>query len=271
MKADQTFGELCVFYVAMTRARHAVYCITAEKQNRKNAARWLMENFPAGDKTDAVREVGQNDWFLHITKPPTEKPKVIKGDRIRRPGSPEIGVPPSGAGEDLPAGVILGGGEAKHLGTEVHEILARIEWSGDSPDLAAASPEAARLVVEFLDSERAAVLKKPHGKVLLWREKAFDVEIDGRPVSGVFDRVHIELDEQGKPSAARVYDFKTDKNPLDLCKKYRDQLGVYAKAAALLLGLEESKARATPIAVRTDLPVRGEVKQTPKRPPGIRR
>lgn len=251
MKADQTFGELCVFYVAMTRARHAVYCLTAEKQNRKNAARWLMETFPAGDKTDAIREVGQNDWFLHITKPPPEKPKVIKGDPIRRTGRPPTGVPSSGAGEDLPAGVILGGGEAKHLGTEVHEILARIEWSGDSPDLAAASPEAARLVSEFLGSDRASVFQKPAGPVMLWRERAFDVEIDGQPFSGIFDRVHIEVGADGRPIRAHIFDFKTDRDSGDLREKYATQLETYRNAAARLLGLDISKVEASPVGIRT--------------------
>ncbi len=250
MKADQTFGELCVFYVAMTRAKHAVYCLTAEKQNRKNAARWLMETFPGGDKTRAVREVGQEDWFLHIKKDPPEQPKIIKGDSIRRPCGPEAGVPSSQVGEDLPAGVILGGGASRHLGTEVHEILARIEWLDDKPDLSGASPEAARLVGEFLGSESAAVLRRPDGPVLLWQERAFDVEIDGKPVSGIFDRVHIALGRDNRPVSAKIYDFKTDKETGDLGEKYRGQMKYYRAAAGLLLGLPPEAVMATPLPVR---------------------
>ncbi len=251
MRANQTFGELCVFYVAMTRAKHAVYCLTDERQERKNAARWLMRTFPTGAEGDSIREVGDRDWALGVRKDEAEVPTVISGASIRQSALTEsVQTPSTHDGEDLPAGLILGGGAARHLGSEVHEILAGVEWLGDLPDLSTASPAAAGLVRDFLVSKRAAVLEKPFTPVLLWRERAFDVEVNGQPISGIFDRVHVALGDDGQPCEAHVYDFKTDRDPVDLHKKYQEQLQAYARAAARLLGLDESKVKASPLSIR---------------------
>ncbi|MEX1114424.1 MAG: 3'-5' exonuclease, partial [Akkermansiaceae bacterium] len=248
MKANQAFGELCVFYVAMTRAKHAVYCLTAERQNRKNAARWLMQAFPVGAEGDSTRELGDKDWPAQIAKKEGELPVIISNNSIRQAGSNKRPASPSiHEGEDTPAGLILGGGAARHLGTEVHELLAQVEWLGDVPDFSGATPEASKLVREFLASDRAAPLRKPDEKTLLWRERAFDVQIDGRPLSGIFDRVHIKSDSDGQPTAAQIYDFKTDHTDVDLSKKYHDQLESYRQAASKLLGLQLDQVTALPV------------------------
>ena len=252
MKANQAFGELCVFYVAMTRAKHAVYCLTAERQKRKNAARWLMRSFPAGTDQDPVREVGDKDWFTRLEKPELELPVMISDRSIKQIESMRHSSSPSShEGEDIPAGLILGGGAARHLGTEVHELLAQVEWLGEEPDYAGATAEGEKLVREFLASDRAGVMKKPGENFTVWRETAFDVEVDGRAVSGIFDRVHVEFGKDGKPASAKIYDFKTDKGDVDLRERYKDQLDAYNKAAALLLGISPDKVKAEPLRVRS--------------------
>jgi hypothetical protein len=50
--------------------------------------------------------------------------------------------------------------------------------------------EAAEMVRGFLaTAEAMEIFARPSSRVELWRERAFDVEIDGSVVSGVFDRV----------------------------------------------------------------------------------
>lgn len=252
MKANQAFGELCVFYVAMTRAKHAVYCLSAERQKRKNAARWLMRSFPAGADQDAAREVGDKEWFARLEMPTLERPVMIsdrsinQAETLRHASSPS-----SHEGAEIPAGLILGGGAARHLGTEVHELLAQVEWLGNEPDYTGATAEGAKLVREFLASDRALVMKKPGENFTLWRERAFDVEVDGRAVSGIFDRVHIELGEDGKVASAQIYDFKTDKGNVDLPERYNDQLDAYRQAVALLLGISANKVESKALRVRS--------------------
>jgi len=251
LRARQAYENLCLLYVAMTRAKHALYCLRAPTKDFKNTGRWLQDFFPQGDGGDPDnRTLGDSQWFNDFQRKDTPAPD-IRGTKLKPTGrQSRESSPSSHEGEDIPAGLILGGGAARHLGTEVHELLAQVEWLGQEPDFTNATPEATKLVREFLASDRASALKKPAGNMLLWRERAFDVEVDGRPLSGIFDRVHIMMDSNGQPVSVQIYDFKTDKGPVDLCAKYKDQMGSYIEAAALLLGISKDKIQAEPLAVR---------------------
>jgi len=251
LQARQTYEKLCLLYVAMSRAKHALYCLRAPTSDLKNPGRWLKDFFPKGVGEDPDnRKLGDPKWF-EVYQPQKLDAIDIKGGKIQQAKrQTQDSSPSSHEGEDIPAGLILGGGAARHLGTEVHELLAQVEWLGQKPDFTNATPEATKLVREFLASDRASALKKPEGKMLLWRERAFDVEIDGRPLSGIFDRVHIEMGADGQPIAAQIYDFKTDKGPINLRAKYKDQLDSYIEAAALLLGISKDKVKAEPLGVR---------------------
>jgi ATP-dependent exoDNAse (exonuclease V) beta subunit len=251
LRARQAYEQLCVLYVAMSRAKHALYCLRAPASDLKNPGRWLNDFFPMGDgKNPDNRTLGDPMWFAAY-RPKKLEAVEIKGGRIHQAKRQiQEGCPSSHEGEDVPVGLILGGGAARHLGTEVHELLAQVEWLGDEPDWSGATAEATGLVREFLASDRAAALKKPEGNLLLWRERAFDVEIEGRPLSGIFDRVQIELGPGGEAVAAKVYDFKTDKGPVDLHAKYKNQLDSYAVAAAHLLGIPGDRVHAEPLRVR---------------------
>jgi ATP-dependent exoDNAse (exonuclease V) beta subunit len=251
LRARQAYENLCVLYVAMTRAKHALYCLHAPAKDIKNAGRWLQDFFPSTDGRDPDnRTLGNPKWFeAYLRKDLT--PTIIKGTKLKRSENkmPDSS-PSSHEGEDIPAGLILGGGAARHLGTEVHELLAQVEWLGEEPDYSGATVEGAKLVREFLASDRAAVMNKPGDNFTVWREKAFDVEVDGRAVSGIFDRVHIGRGKDGKPDAVQIYDFKTDQGNADLRERYKEQLEEYRRAAARLFDIDPEKVTATALGVR---------------------
>ena len=252
LRSRQAYENLCLLYVAMTRAKHALYCLRAPSKDIKNTGRWLNDYFPKGDGEDPDnRSLGDPKWYEAYKHHDLEATGIL-GTKLKTSDRQiQDSAPSSHQGEDVPAGVILGGGAARHLGTEVHELLAQVEWVGEEPDYTGATKEGTRLVREFLASDRAKILKKPGENFTVWREKAFDVEVDGRPVSGIFDRVHIELGQDGKPASAQIYDFKTDKESVDLRERYKDQLDAYSKAAALLLGISPDKVEAQPLRVRS--------------------
>ena len=251
-RSRQAYENLCLLYVAMTRAKHALYCLRAPSKDIKNTGRWLNDYFPKGDGEDPDnRTLGDPKWYEAYKQHDLEATGIL-GTKLKRSDRQiQDSAPSSHQGEDVPAGVILGGGAARHLGTEVHELLAQVGCVGEEPDYTGATREGTRLVREFLASDRAKILKKPGENFTVWREKAFDVEVDGRPVSGIFDRVHIELGQDGKPASAQIYDFKTDKESVDLRERYKDQLDAYSKAAALLLGISPDKVEAQPLRVRS--------------------
>jgi ATP-dependent helicase/nuclease subunit A len=252
MVAKQGFNELCVFYVAMTRAKHAVYCLMPSGgRDEANAARWLKLAFPAGSTEDAMREVGNRDWFHQVAGESPAEATMIHGDAPDRALRARHGAAPSShLGEPISAGLILGGGSARRLGSEVHELLARIEWLDGTHDVDSDHPDAVALVCSFLGSERARILSRPSGRMLLWRERAFDVLLEGEPLTGVFDRVHVTLDGDGKPMSAHIIDFKTDLDTDGLAARYAAQLEAYRQAAAVLLGIAVDRVSAEAVAVR---------------------
>jgi ATP-dependent helicase/nuclease subunit A len=255
LRSRQAYENLCLLYVAMTRAKHALYCLRAPLKDIKNAGRWLNDFFPKGDGDDPDnRSLGDPNWY-HAHKQKDLERIGILGTKFKRSDRKLQDLSPSShEGEDIPTGLILGGGEARHVGTEVHELLAQVEWLGDEPDYAGATKEGAKLVREFLASDQAKILRKPSESFTVWRERAFDVEVDGRAVSGIFDRVHIETGPEGRPLSAQIYDFKTDKGFVDLRERYKDQLDAYIKAAALLLGISPDRASAEPVCIRVSRP-----------------
>jgi ATP-dependent helicase/nuclease subunit A len=81
----------------------------------------------------------------------------------------------------------------------------------------------------------------------VWRERRFEIVIDGIWITGVFDRVVLERGDDGRLLAATVYDFKTDRVPgnegNNLSDRYAGQMGIYRQAAARLADLPEVKVR----------------------------
>ncbi|MFZ4484031.1 MAG: UvrD-helicase domain-containing protein [Chthoniobacterales bacterium] len=249
MRARQSYEALCVLYVAMTRAKSALYCLGMSGRNEKNAVNWLERTFPPVGGDDPRREAGHARWFE--AHPIIDEP-VVAGDEAPTPlavaRTEEAPAPSQQRG--LKLSVILTGGEARRTGTEVHRLLAGVEWLDGGIPASIGEGEAGILVRDFLGSaDGARIFSRPASPVELWRERAFDVEVDGKMVSGVFDRVQITCGADGKAVAAQIYDFKAGAPAGDLSQRYAGQLLAYRQAAARLLALPESSVSAQAVAV----------------------
>ena len=141
--------------------------------------------------------------------------------------------------------------EAADLGTEIHELLSRIEWNTAKIDLSSCSKPARELLETFLKSAEAEeVFSKPGEDWILWNEKPFDLMSDGKWISGIFDRVHIRR-EGGKAVEARIYDYKTNRStPEAIAQQYEGQMEQYRLAVAKLLGITIDKVSARTIPIR---------------------
>ena len=75
----------------------------------------------------------------------------------------------------------------------------------------------------------------------LWRERAFVVEMKGRILRGIFDRVLITRDMSGKAVAAELLDYKTDSVEIETISQtthmYKPQVRAYVGALISMLGL----------------------------------
>lgn len=274
MEAEAAYEKLCLFYVAMTRPKRALYMITkapGAKSVSANFPRLLAGTLgtagPAGEgrvggwRGEVSFSNGDADWFRDAAPvdagqteeaggaglPCLENPVVAKRHAARTP---------SGAREGVVSGASLfgaAGASAAGFGTAVHEALSAVEWAGKEPAVSAAWAQEGRgeaVIEEALACLRAPGLREVFARspgAEVWRERAFEIVLDGEWITGVFDRVVLRRDDGGRPGEATVYDFKTDRlapgDEAQAAARYAGQLAVYRKAAAWLTGLPESRVR----------------------------
>lgn len=254
-EADHKFGEICTAYVALTRAKIALYVVTTAlgpKPTAKNFARHLLLQFDADSAS-----IGNANWYQGHTLRAAAADSVVSASHpfcsplqgTPKPASPSSCKAQAGEGR----GFVSLSQEAAELGIEVHEALAGIEWFESGTRLFEnISQQAEKLVHGFLEKPIAKeVFTKPKQAHNLWRERAFDVTLDGQWISGVFDRVLVYLSEVGEPTSAIIYDFKTDHGTAtEIEERYEGQMEIYRKALCRLLGLSNEQVKSQILRVR---------------------
>jgi ATP-dependent helicase/nuclease subunit A len=138
------------------------------------------------------------------------------------------------------------------FGSALHALVAAVAWGGPAAveQFAAEWPAQGAAGEEALACLRAPglapVWTRPSVNTEVWRERAFEVVLDGIWLTGVFDRVLVERDATGAASGAWVFDFKTDRpvpggDDTMILEKHADQLQLYRRVAAVLSGLPEAR------------------------------
>ncbi len=260
------YEKLSLLYVAMTRAKRGLYLVIkpSKKSSSHNFTKLLTETLgdddeaiTVGDQTfDGSYSSGDAVWHRQLEAPVTlpqmestlpclDSSKVRKAQRLlaRRPSDGHAGV--------IPASVLFTlrqGNSAAAFGQRVHALLAEVEWLGSGEIEAyrerwASKDEAGLHALECLEASAFAELWKKDSGAGLWRERAFEIVLEGIWVTGVFDRVVIDVSPDGKYSRARVYDFKTDETTDGAVERHSRQLNIYRQAAAQLLGIPLGSVR----------------------------
>ncbi|MCF3649976.1 UvrD-helicase domain-containing protein [Synoicihabitans lomoniglobus] len=267
-KAESAYEALCKLYVALTRAKQALY-VVMEPVGRSSS-----RNFPKL-LTQALGETwqaGDPDWFRDLSTPEADVAVADESSRIEPPEQIERMVrrsprtPAGGATVFLPGERWFAAKSSSRAawGTTVHELLGTIEWLtaeelGDWVErmiTAGRDAEAVRAVAELWKSaETRALFERPStGETDVWRERAYEWADGATWTSGVFDRVVVERDDRGMARSLKVYDFKTDEvgqGSLDAqAEGYRPQLTQYAEAAARLAQVALSQVTVAVVFVR---------------------
>ena len=256
-KAESCHEKLSLLYVAMTRAKRAMYAITKPvgSSSSANFPRILADTLGADTSAIAVGDLklpgawsaGPADWHRDLPPPrPVEEAaglglldsatRVVR--RIsRRPSAEKVG--------SVEAAVLFAPAAAADYGLAVHAALARVTWAAAGAaalaGLSGAAAEEARACLE--SPELAPVWARPEGEVAeAWVERSFEVVVGETWLSGKFDRVVIARDGAGRAVRATVFDFKTDRLPpqADLAaegERHAGQLRLYQRAVAVLTGL----------------------------------
>ena len=267
-EADNCYESLCKFYVAMTRAKRAMYLIAPAHGTSRSAnfvklleATLRTKKSEPGEHHDqVVYATGNPEWYdaedVAEHKPPAIVQKAAlptlpeSARRLRRrrrtpSGSRAIG--------ELSSEQIFTPPDLSPLthGSLVHALLEQIEWLDETtpaeiearwdefvPDATGAMRR------EVLDALEAAapILNRPAPGASCWREKRFETLIDGDWVSGTIDRVILDGD------TATVVDFKTNHLPANVvpaqaAAPHLAQLNTYHAVVQKMTGLEEEKIR----------------------------
>ena len=225
---------LCIYYVAMTRARQAVSMfLTPAPKGESSATRF----------SDIVRESGLGEG---VGDPDI---RIVRGGGEEEGGKAEgVPLPPErGARERIRRRIPS---KSFHSGMRAGELF-RPAGAREAAKARGTARHADFEKVEFLgaatnDFERAFL--KPAGFVELWRERAFEILVDGQWTSGQFDRV--VFTDEGDGRRAVIYDFKTNAKRTEesaeafawrMTETYAGQMSAYRKALVELTGIEAER------------------------------
>jgi ATP-dependent exoDNAse (exonuclease V) beta subunit len=267
------YEAACLFYVAMTRAATALYLVGPEpsaKSEALNQATILRDTVgpftgqtwtPGGaaDSFNFLACWGSPDWYKNrVARTPPAPPAPVAQAAEAVPGAPRTRrLPVARPGRDLGGSVsaekvFKGSAEARDTGNLVHELFSSLEFleEGAAPQAVQAfrAARGATLPPETLDETIqtfSAALALPRVQQLLtrrdpqevvWRERAFEMVLEGRWYSGVFDRVTVV--GEGADAKVLLLDYKTGHSPKGQPpEQYRQQLMAYRQALKALLGL----------------------------------
>jgi ATP-dependent exoDNAse (exonuclease V) beta subunit len=281
-QAEMT-DALNLLYVALTRAKHALYLFTQPLRLKNDGtprkpsltfdtilrSTWECSNARDGG---VLYEHGDANWGLpqpqrapepEQAQPPALEPVTfVRTDRRRL--WPEAAPSQYHEGHARSAHDILrlDTGAFRH-GTLLHTWLQSIEWleSADLADESLLSIARKELPYESEDWIRtrmpmfreflqnptvASLFTKPKEPVVLWRERPFAVRIGGALLMGRMDRMTAPSDP-ASDSPAIITDFKSDNVTGDAVMsravQYYAQMRAYAEAASLMLGVPLARIR----------------------------
>lgn len=275
------FESLCRLYVAMTRAKRGLYMIAKIPPKTAKAVKEskLLRTMLGVTKDDIVQtpgwvvewETGDAAWHESAQgktepsaeEPPYQGPALGELLRARQPLSRRR--TPSGEESFAMEGKVLfgdGRDPGRRLGSLVHEMLACVAWlTPQAPWLAEWAEKGlleqdstgqARAMVEgvLAHPDCAPVFEATSDAIELWRERPFDLVLGDEWLSGIFDRVLLMKNPDGRPARAWIVDFKTDQTNDDaaLAEKvegYRPQIRLYRDALCQLTGLKPAQVRAS--------------------------
>jgi ATP-dependent exoDNAse (exonuclease V) beta subunit len=273
-EAEAAYEELCKFYVALTRAKHANYLIAEPRKESSKSNNFIkllqltlgdekepvpthFGDVPADIVYESATKATDRRWFETIKAKPVEEPAAAAIISVTSEGRfrPQRRTPSGSETSVVTAKQLFsrGGRFARSYGTLVHALFEQIEWL-DEMDVAAlekfwqavpCADESVRTraleeVRRSLEAPAArATLSRPSPQAECWREKRFEILLKGEWLSGTFDRVMIE------PDRATILDFKTDKVETDEAfsarvEGYTPQLQTYREVLSRMTGLPQA-------------------------------
>mgnify|MGYP002395080992 CR=1 FL=1 len=242
------FDNLCLLYVALTRAKQGLYMVTSypgKDSAATTSAAFLKTQLcgepkpvegtvipVSGELFTCLFETGRRDWYLPMItreQTPVISESLDLDEFLKTPSHRPrlIPIQPSQqATYSQPAGFLFDENyhSGREFGTAVHQLFYEIRWIDDQeidgiirqwqektiipPELWTSVIDHFRRTLEHPEVKH--VLTRPEGNIELWRERRFEVVLDRRWISGTFDRVVIYRNAKGSAESAVILDFKSD-------------------------------------------------------------
>jgi ATP-dependent helicase/nuclease subunit A len=267
--------ELCLLYVAMTRARYECHAVLApSKGNEKKPSATLAGVLRGGlgliqPLLPATTPYQLGDANAHLSLRSVDDPSAKQTITLNPTGPGKESSPleqslvvrsPSRAGRATPQqSLTLRPTDSTRRGSLIHAWLSLWSWNDESPPLDA---ELLALARQRFPSVREPVailtelkawldqpsirsgFERPAGEIELWRERSFAIIVEKSLLSGTLDRV-VLFKEGGQIVRAELIDFKTDqihdaRGVQVRADHYREQMLLYRKALSKMLRLAES-------------------------------
>jgi ATP-dependent helicase/nuclease subunit A len=250
-RAEENFAQLCVLYVALTRAKRAMYLFVPPASDTSTTVREanLLRERLAGDTAGeaslhgltVLHTAGSRAWVEEV---PAATPGEAAGPTDARAPRPLAVTFAAEAARREPSKERVEGrpfaarhvfdreaSDVRAFGSAIHRLFERIAWIEDADIealIAGWRAESSESEVLLRDVETQfrnclaspdvrAALARPAGaaQAEVWREAPFDTVRegpDGREiVTGRFDRLVIARDRSGRPLSAWVVDFKSNR------------------------------------------------------------
>ena len=262
--------ELSVLYVAMTRAKHALYCITSpppSKSQTLSASSIVRSALLKGE--EEFLEWGERDWWNGLSRDsdstkmrnksiPLKMGKKIEKKLSKKARRYPIINPSSNLyqnKENAKNLLNIHNREAKIKGAAIHHLLAQISWLEEGKiekfeckkllEGFHLNDKTHRAVVEkfssiIKSSNLSSIFSKQHynklGELQLYRELPFTVFAEDKLINGQFDRV-LTIKNVGEPLEVIIFEYKTheisdDSQKEELLEKSSRQVDLYKSSAA---------------------------------------
>ncbi len=269
--ARACYENCCKLYVAMTRARHALYMISDPLPDNPEQQRFsnileetlcdseLDENaLSFADSLTAQDEenkpvlrysTGNVFWYLEgaetAEEPEQEASPAEKNIIVRReqPRSKQLTPSQADQASAVPHRSRFSGSAAADFGTAVHEAFSEFSFY-ETPEQAEEFLQTHEILRPyFAHAAITDALRKPDAaEVILRREQPFQAALPGgETIAGCFDRIVLKLAEDGSVISAEIFDFKTDRtnDPEVLRERHQAQLTLYRTALSVLCSIPE--------------------------------
>jgi ATP-dependent helicase/nuclease subunit A len=275
------FEELCLLYVALTRAKQGLYVFVPPPPKKRGSVHvHTLVTELLGDDTGSgvghggvLYEAGDPGWIRSHDRPQPLSDAAPASVEEHRP-FPLDGLhryrrrlPSRESVTSTPAATCFStiARRGRLFGTAMHELFSHLstldpesvdravlDWqagAGVDRELADAVVHGFRRCLDSAQVREA--LGTPGPRTEIWQERGFEILLDEEWVSGTFDRVVVERDGAGRVCGARILDFKTDRcveleagnGIADLARRHRSQLSLYRTVLSRLLDLPEASVR----------------------------